>query len=298
MNNQAERVAAEIRRLGPVFNEDVLRATYALYVPLQKRVSTDGVSVERDLAYGEDSRHRLDVFTPEQRPSGAPVVAYFHGGGYIAGERSPVPGVIYDNVPRFFARHGMVGVNATYRLAPAHKWPSGGEDVGAVVRWLRANVTRYGGDPQKIFLLGQSAGATHIATWTFIEKVHGAGGPLIAGAMLISGVYAARHPDYSMETPRPNQFAYYGDDLAKWPAMAPLDHVKADAPPVLLTVSEYEPYYFHWPSIALAASILKRTRRMPRFLTLPDHNHVSPALQIGCEIDTLGDTLLQFVSTR
>jgi triacylglycerol lipase len=126
--------------------------------------------------------------------------------------------------------------------------------------------------------------------------VHGAGGPQIAGAMLISGVYAAQHPDYSLETPRPNQFAYYGDDLAKWPAMAPFDHVKADAPRVLLTVSEYEPYYFQWPSIALAASLLKRTRRMPRLLTLPDHNHVSPALQIGGETDTLGDTLLEFIS--
>jgi len=296
MSEEKARVAAEIRRMGPVFDEDVLRATYALYVPLQQRTSREGVSVERDIAYGEDPRHRLDVFTPEKRPVGAPVVAYFHGGGYIAGERSPVPGVIYDNVPRFFARHGMVGVNATYRLAPAHKWPSGGEDVGRVVRWLRANAAQYGGDPRKIFLLGQSAGATHVATWTFMEGVHGAEGPGIAGAMLVSGVYAAQHPDYGMETPRANQFAYYGDDLSKWPAMAPFDHVKPDAPPVLMTVSEYEPYYFQWPSLALAASLLKRTQRMPRLLTLPDHNHVSPALQIGCEIDTLGETLLQFIS--
>lgn len=296
MSDEVARVAAQIRRMGPVFDEDVLRATYALYAPLQQRAPKEGVSVERDLAYGEDPRHRLDVFTPEQRASGAPVVAYFHGGGYIAGERSPVPGIVYDNVPRFFARHGMVGVNATYRLAPAHKWPSGGEDVGRVVRWLRANAARYAGDPQKIFLVGQSAGATHIATWTFMESVHGPGGPLIAGAMLISGVYAAQHPDYSMETPRPNQFAYYGDDLSKWPAMAPFDHIKSNHPPVLITTSEHEPYHFVWPSLALAASLLKRDRRMPRFRYLPDHNHVSPALQIGCEIDTLGPELLAFVS--
>lgn len=298
MSDEAARVAAQIRRMGPVFDEDVLRATYALYAPLQQRAPKEGVSVERDLAYGEDPRHRLDVFTPEQRASGAPVVAYFHGGGYIAGERSPVPGVVYDNVPRFFARHGMVGVNATYRLAPAHKWPSGGEDVGRVVCWLRANAARYAGDPQKIFLVGQSAGATHIATWTFMESVHGPGGPLIAGAMLISGVYAAQHPDYSMETPRRNQFAYYGDDLSKWPAMAPFDHIKPDHPRVLITTSEFEPYYFQWPSIALAASILKRSQRMPQFLTLSGHNHVSPALQIGCAIDTLGADLVEFISRR
>lgn len=295
-SEEAIRVAAEIRRMGPVFNEEVLRATYALYVPLHQRVPKDGVRVERDIAYGDDARHRLDVFAPEKGVSDAPVVAYFHGGGYVAGERSPVPDLIYDNVPRFFARHGMVGVNATYRLAPAHKWPSGGEDVGRVARWLRENAARYGGDPRKIFLLGQSAGATHVATWAFMERVHGAAGPLAAGVMLLSGVYAAQHPDYGMETPRPNQLAYYGDDLSKWPAMAPFDHVKPGHPRALITTSEYEPYYYQWPSFALAAAILRRTRRLPRFLTLPGHNHVSPALQIGCEIDTLGRELLQFIS--
>lgn len=293
--DEAARVAAEIRRMGPVFDEEVLRATYALYVPLHKRLPKEGLRVERDVAYGEDPRHRLDIFAPHEGALGAPVVAYFHGGGYVGGERSPVPGLIYDNVPRFFARQGMVGVNATYRLAPAHQWPSGGEDVGRVVHWLRANAHRYGGDPQRIFLAGQSAGATHVATWTFIQGVHDVEGPRIAGAMLISGVYAAQHPDYSLETPRPNQFAYYGDDVSKWPAKAPFDHVKPGHPPVLITMSQYEPYYFQWPSAALADSLLRCDRRMPWLRYLPDHNHVSPALQIGCEIDTLGAELVEFV---
>lgn len=281
--------------MGPVFSDDVLQKTYSIYVPLQKCVPKDDTLVERDIAYGNHMRHRLDIFTPEKRTTSAPVVVYLHGGGYIAGERSPIPGLIYDNVPRFFARHGMVGVNATYRLAPAHKWPSGGEDVGRVVHWMRENATRYGGDPRKIFLVGHSAGATHAATWTFMESVHGAGGPLIAGAMLISGVYAAQHPGYSMETPRGNQFAYYGDDLSKWAAMTPFDHIKPDHPPILITISQYEPYYFEWPSLALASALLKCDRRVPWFRTLPEHNHVSCVLQLGCEIDTLGSDLLQFI---
>lgn len=206
-------------------------------MPLQRRVPKKGVSVERDIPYGDDPRHRLDIYTPGTPTCNAPVVAYFHGGGYVGGERSPVPGLIYDNVPRFFARQGMVGVNATYRLAPGHKWLSGGEDVGRAVRWLRAKIGSYGGDPDRLFLLGHSAGATHAATWTFMEGVHGASGPMIAGAMLISGVYGAQHPEYSSEPPRPNQVAYYGDDLGRWPAMAPFDHVKPGHPPALIVVS-------------------------------------------------------------
>src|SRR6185437_13442788 len=111
-------VAAEIRRLGRAFTPEILQATYRLYTPYQQRAPKDGVSVHKDLAYGPDERHRLDVFVPTKAPAKAPIVAYFHGGGYVAGERSPLPGLIYDNVPIFFARHGFIGVNATYRLAP------------------------------------------------------------------------------------------------------------------------------------------------------------------------------------
>ena len=293
---EATSVEAQIRRLGAVFDEDVLKATYALYVPLQERAPKAVLSIHRDLAYGPDDRHRLDVFVPE-RPAEepAPVVVFFHGGGYIGGERSPVPGLIYDNVPTFFARHRLVGVNATYRLAPAHQWPSGGEDVGRVVSWLHENIRAYGGDPARIVLVGHSAGATHVATWTFMEPVHGAGGPRIAAAVLISGVYAALHPRYSDAKPRDNQFAYYGHDATRWSAMAPFDHVKPGHPPVFVVASDHEPYHFAWPTVALLESIVKADRRMPAFRVLRNHNHISSALQINSAIDTLGPDILAFI---
>jgi acetyl esterase len=293
---EAARVAAEIRRLGPVFDEDVLEATYALYVPLQERAPKEGVAIHRDLAYGPDARHRLDIFVP-QGPTGksAPVGVFFHGGGYIGGERSPVPGLIYDNVPTFFARHGLVGVNATYRLAPAHQWPSGGEDVGRVVDWLQEHIGAHGGDPSRIFLVGHSAGATHAATWTFMESVHGSRGPRIAGAVFISGVYAALHPRYSDAKPRDNQYAYYGNDTERWAGMAPFDHVRPGHPPVFIVAADQEPWHFNWPSIALLESIARAGRRMPAFRVLRNHNHVSSALQINSAIDTLGPDILDFV---
>lgn len=293
---EAERVGAEIRRIGPIFDEEVLRRTYALYVPLHEQVPREGVLAQMDLAYGPDARHRVDVHTPARLDGGlVPVVMFLHGGGYVAGERSPVPGIIYDNVPTFFARHGMIGVNATYRLAPSHRWPSGGEDVGRAVAWLRENAQRFGGDPERIFVVGHSAGATHAATWTFMREVHGAGGPDIAGVVLISGVYAASHPGYRSDPPRPNQFAYYGDDAARWPAMWPFEHVRPGHPPVFIVTSELEPYHFVWPSIALVDALVKCDRKIPAFRLLANHNHVSSALQINCAIDDLGTDLLAFI---
>lgn len=291
-------VTGEIRRMGNVFNLDVLRATYGLFTPLQERAPKDGVRIERDLEYGVDQRHRLDVFTPE-RPRGAPapVVVYIHGGGFVAGERSPVPGLIYDNVPTFFARHGMVGVNATYRLAPDHKWPSGAADVGAVVGWLKDNVGRYGGDADRIFLIGQSAGATHAATYTFVEAVHGDGGPGIAGAILLSGSYAPLDPGFTTGAPGDNQIAYYGENLDSWAERSPLYHVKPGHPPIFIGVAELDHYPLMWPSAALLAALVKCDRTMPWFKQLRGHNHVSPAMHINSEIDILGPELLDFIAS-
>ena len=106
------KVVETIRALGRNFDPKVSQATYALYTPLQQRAPKHGVEVHKDLAYGENERQRLDVFAPASKPAKAPIVVYVHGGGYVGGERSPVPGLIYDNVPTFFARHGMIGVNA------------------------------------------------------------------------------------------------------------------------------------------------------------------------------------------
>ncbi len=294
----ANDIGGEIRRMGNAFNLDVLQATYRLFRPLQERAPKDGVRIERDLAYGDDERHRLDVFAPERRPrTPAPVVVYVHGGGFVAGERSPIPGLIYDNVPIFFARHGLIGVNATYRLAPDHKWPSGAADVGAVVGWLKANAGRYGGDPGRIFLIGQSSGATHVATYALVAAVHGAAGPEIAGAIVLSGSYAPLDPGFSSGTPGDNQIAYYGEDLDAWTDRSPLHHVAPGHPPIYIGVAELDPYPLAWPSAALLEALVRCDKTLPWFKLLRGHNHVSPAMHVNSEIDTLGPDLLDFIAS-
>jgi len=298
MPHDNSHMAAEIRCLGRAFNPEILKATYALYAPLQERAPKDGVDAHKDIAYGDDPRHRLDIFVPQKRPAKAPVIVYFHGGGYVAGERSPLPGLIYDNVAIFFARHGFIGVNATYRLAPAHQWPSGGVDVGKVVAWLCANASRFGGDAERIILFGQSAGATHVATWTFIPAVHGATGPRIAAAMLLSGVYAPSDPDYhDVDPPEPHRIAYFGADKTRWHAMSPIQHIAPGHPPVLVGVTEFDPWPLQWGSPALLDALARCDKKMPWFVYNRNHNHVSPAMQVNAEGDDVGPELLAFVES-
>ena len=113
----------------------------------------------RDLAYGADARNRLDVFRKADT-QGAPVLVFVHGGGFVMGDkRTGARRRSTTTSATFAALQGWVGVTMTYRLAPAHQFPAGPEDLAAAVALAAsANVAQYGGDPDKIVLSGQSAG--------------------------------------------------------------------------------------------------------------------------------------------
>jgi acetyl esterase len=100
--------------------------------------------------------HTLDVYRPvaSRRKEPLPVVLYLHGGGFriLSKDTHWVMGLA-------FARRGYVVLNANYRLAPAHPFPAAVEDSCAALLWAHANASRFGGDPSRIVLAGESAGA-------------------------------------------------------------------------------------------------------------------------------------------
>jgi len=146
-------ILAEILSMGKEFNEDILEKVMKLYIPLHKKVAKGGIKITKDLEYGPDDRHRLDVHEPVSRPDNPmPIIVFFHGGGFIRGDKNSAGDLINGNKANYFAGNKMLGINATYRLAPRHKWPKGAKDVAGVVKWLRENGAKYGGDPKNIFL--------------------------------------------------------------------------------------------------------------------------------------------------
>jgi acetyl esterase/lipase len=100
---------------------------------------------------------RYDVFTPPGAPRNAPGVLLIHGGGWAQGEPSQLRGYGI-----FLGRMGYVCVSAAYRLSGEAKWPAQIHDTKAALRWMRANTTRLGVDPDRIAVHGNSAGA-HLA---------------------------------------------------------------------------------------------------------------------------------------
>ncbi|MSP89427.1 MAG: alpha/beta hydrolase [Alphaproteobacteria bacterium] len=209
------------------------------------------------------ARHRLDIYRPDGARKGMPVVVFLHGGAYVRGERN-LNAEIYGNVSMYFAQNRMLGVNATYRLAPAAQWPAASEDVSALVTWLKAHASEYGGDPRRIYLIGHSAGATHVATYAFLKDLHPKSGPGVAGLILMSGRY---HFDPNPDDPNLRNFqAYFGTDPKRYPAMSPINHVKrARKLPVFIAVAEYDNPDLDTQGAMLLSALCQRDRACPRF---------------------------------
>lgn len=149
----------------------------------------------RDIAYGPDRRHKLDLYLPDGAgPDAKPrkTLVFIHGGGWRRGNKNR-----YGFVGRAFADAGYVVVLINYRLFPKARFPGFVEDAARAVAWVRENVRRHGGDPEHIYLMGHSAGA-HIAALLALDprylKAAGVPRSSIGGMIGLAGPYVF-HPE-------------------------------------------------------------------------------------------------------
>ena len=116
-------------------------------------ISRAGYSVKEDLAYGSDPRQKLDVYTPDHLIGKAPVILFFYGGSWQSGQKED-----YLAFGESFATKGIVVAVADYRVYPEVKYPDFLKDGAAALAYVHAHIAEYGGDPDRIFLAGHSAG--------------------------------------------------------------------------------------------------------------------------------------------
>ncbi|XZE17915.1 alpha/beta hydrolase [Pirellulaceae bacterium SH449] len=114
-----------------------------------------GQEIKRDIAYSSEAhpRKKLDVYTPRQANK-SPVVVWIHGGGWQVGDKSEV-----HRKPEFFRELGYVFVSTNYRLLPEVEMQTIVNDVAEAIGWVHENITNYGGDPERLLIMGHSAGA-------------------------------------------------------------------------------------------------------------------------------------------
>lgn len=118
-----------------------------------------GITWDFDVPYIDDgdSAQRLDIYYPEQPPEEQqPLIVHIHGGGWMGGSKYPCD-------VRMMTAHGYVVASVEYRFSQKAKFPAQIQDCQAAIRWLRANAPRYHINPNKVGVIGGSAGG-HLAS--------------------------------------------------------------------------------------------------------------------------------------
>jgi hypothetical protein len=265
--------AGRIRATGPDIIPANTEAMFGLYAAEHERSGGTAPALARDLQYGPDPRHRLDVHSahPGGASAGAalavPVLIYVHGGGFVGGDKKLAGTPYYDNVGAWAVRHGMVGVTMTYRLAPQHQWPAGSQDVGRAVAWVTEHIGSYGGDPARIVVA-------------------------VTAGVLLSGVY-----DLTISGDTHIQARYFGTDSSLYAHRSPLPGLVASGIPALIGLAEIDPPFMHRQAASALEAFLRRDGTLPPLAYALGHNHISEIASLGIDDEPLGVPLLLFIES-
>jgi triacylglycerol lipase len=288
---KARLLAKAIRKIGREITPETLGKTRNLYTPLHPVAPFAGVTIHRDCQYGPDPRNRMNIFLPDVRADRAlAVLIYVHGGGFIGGDKYTPGTPFYDNVGVYAVRNGLAGITITHRLAPKYQWPSVIEDLANVMQWLHDNGGSYGIDVNRIYLMGQSAGAAHVANYIAHPEIYAPAPHGLAGAIFMSGIF-------NLLTMTPDDFlkSYFGADTTLYADRSSLAGLKRARVPCMVALAEREPGFFERQTLELLSAVQERDGRLPRFVHLIGHNHLSGILHLGLEGDLLGPQIVDFI---
>ncbi|APV50616.1 hypothetical protein BWI17_13505 [Betaproteobacteria bacterium GR16-43] len=224
---------------------------------------TSDLEIRRDIAYGADPRYKLDVYRQRDLPPDAPVVVFFYGGSWDSGEKGN-----YLFAAEALASRGFVAILPDYRVYPAVTFPGFLDDAAAAVAWTKKNARAHGGNPDKVFLMGHSAGA-HIAAMVSLDPQFLAQQGLTPTA--VSGFIGLAGP-YDFLPLRDETLKKIFAPEATIARTQPINFVSASAPPALLMTGDKDASVSPGNTIRLAAK-LKREGRTVTEVHYPDCNH-------------------------
>lgn len=135
-----------------------------LLISLILLTSSAEAAVTKDIAYGRHALQKLDVYTPTNcRVGGCPVVMWVHGGGWANGDKAGMGSEDGTAIGNVWSEKGAVVVSINYRLTPEVVHPAHVQDVAAAINWVKKNIRSYKGNPNKLYLMGHSAGGHLVA---------------------------------------------------------------------------------------------------------------------------------------
>ena len=214
-----------------------------------------------------DAGHQLalDVYRPTGATRATPVVVFFYGGSWKRGQRAQ-----YAFVGRRLAEHGVLTLVADYRTWPRVGFPGFMGDAAGAVAWAKAHAAEYGGDPQRLYIAGHSAGA-QIAGLLGTDGRYlaraGVSTKQIAGVIGLSGPY-----DFDIT----GEYRQIFDPPSQYPLAQTVNFVDGDEPPFLLIHGTGDKVVESADSVELADKLKARGEPVT-LLLLPGKGHFSTA---------------------
>ena len=190
--------------------------------------------VVRDVPYLQganyaDDKDKLDLYLPEGRPN-APVIVSYYGNQLMGGDKSEDA-----YIGRRFASAGFVTAVVNYRLSPGVSHPAHVQDAAASFAWVKRHIAEYGGDPDRVFVIGYSAGgylAALLSTDPRYLAAHKLSPRDIRGTVPVSAFYWVERPGVAPDRDK----SVWGTDRNVWVDASPAHHLRgrraADADPL------------------------------------------------------------------
>jgi acetyl esterase/lipase len=239
---------------------------------LDATVSHRGYTRTTDIAYGADPRQKLDVYVPKKMAAETKVVIFFYGGSWREGSKKD-----YRFVAQALTSKGFIVVLPDYRVYPAVIFPGFVKDGAKAVRWVRDNISDYGGDTNRLYLMGHSAGS-HIAALLTLdaEYLRGVGldRNVIRATATLSGPY-----DF---TPNPWDRAVFGmatNSTVIDPKIEPITFVDGKEPPMLLVQGLQDKIVAPSNAENLSARIRQMGGQV-EYITYPKRGHATVVLAL------------------
>jgi len=145
-----------------------------------------GVTIARDVSFGPHPKDLVDIFSSDKGGGNRTVLIYVPGGGGNKIEQQDrEANAFYDNIGRWAVKSDMVAV--TMQRHPGENWDDGGKDISKMIQWLQANIAKYKGNPDRMFIWAHSAGNGPLGVYIGHPELHGPKGPGVKGAVFMSG---------------------------------------------------------------------------------------------------------------
>ncbi len=241
-------------------------------------------------AYGTSNRQKLDIYLPKVNPkeNATPstnalkkVVIFYYGGNWDSGERAD-----YKFVAEALVSHGYIVVIPDYRIYPEVLFPAFMADPVTAAKWVKTHINQYGGDVNKVFLAGHSAGA-HMAVMMSINPEYLAVESLQPKDF--SGVIGLAGPYDFLPLKSDRLKTIFGNEAEQWKSQ-PINFVDGKNPPILLAVGKKDGTVWPRNTYNLAKKI-KENNGLVEVVEFVNYGHIDMVTKLAKPLRGDGELL-------